>query len=227
MVRMEILNSHDEWLSVRSKRLGGSDAASVLGKNPWMTNVKLWELKTMRATQPDISDNPAVKFGTEAEPAIRQLFALDHPDLRVLYEPNNIWFNDRMPWAHASLDGWLKDEKDRLGVLEIKTATISSRAQRNKWFPSDENTRNSQYLPIYYLLQTIHCMNVIEADFVWLRAYLRFVYEDYSWVEIKDYNFERTDENIQAYSEMLIKAEADFWECVEANKEPPLILPEV
>lgn len=229
MVHRKILSNRDEWLAVRGRRLGGSDAASVLGKNPWMSNHKLWEIKTMRATQPDISDNPAVLFGTRAEAPIRELFALDHPELKVEYIENNIWFNDKFPMCHASLDGWLTDEQGRLGVLEIKTSTISSRLQRDKWFPSEENLNRgrSQHIPENYLYQTVHCMNVIEADFVWLRAYLKFDYDEFKWVEIKDYNFERTDENIQAYSEELMEAEARFWKYVESNEEPALILPEL
>lgn len=227
MVKKVILENRDEWLTVRAKRLGGSDASACLGKNPWMTNLKLWELKTMRAVQPDISEVPSVKFGVEAEPSIRELFRLDHPELKVFYEPNNIWFNDKLPFAHASLDGWLEDERGRLGVLEIKTSTISSRAQRDKWFPDNANTRYCQHLPENYLYQAIHCMNVIEADFVWLRAYLRFTHDGFYWIEIKDYYFEKTDENIQPRSEELMEAEARFWKYVESNEEPALILPEL
>ena len=41
MVNMITLNSRDEWLKCRKNRIGGSDAAAILGKNPYMSNVDL------------------------------------------------------------------------------------------------------------------------------------------------------------------------------------------
>ena len=131
---MEICNDHEDWLHARSGRIGGSDAAAVLGCNPWMTNVQLWKYKTGKAKQKDISDKEVVKYGNNAEPLLRQLFALDFPQYEVLYEENNIFFNDKIPWAHASLDGWLVDkETGRKGILEIKTTNIIQSSQKEKW----------------------------------------------------------------------------------------------
>ena len=89
MVEMIILNSHDEWLSNR-QRIGGSDAATVLGLNPWKNNVTLWMEKTGMTAAEDISDKPYVKYGHEAEPMLRNLFALDFPEYQVDYVDNNI-----------------------------------------------------------------------------------------------------------------------------------------
>ena len=49
-----------EWLQVRMNGIGGSEAAAIIGKSPWCSNVELWRRKTGRATGPDISDNEAV-----------------------------------------------------------------------------------------------------------------------------------------------------------------------
>ena len=54
---MIVLGTHNEWLRNRGKGIGGSEIASVIGQNPYMTNVELWELKTGRRKKPDISDN--------------------------------------------------------------------------------------------------------------------------------------------------------------------------
>ncbi|MBP0974830.1 MAG: YqaJ viral recombinase family protein, partial [Oscillospiraceae bacterium] len=36
-----------EWLAMRQKvGIGGSDAGTVLGLNPWCSNVQLWRFKT-------------------------------------------------------------------------------------------------------------------------------------------------------------------------------------
>jgi predicted phage-related endonuclease len=34
------------WLKERREGIGGSEAAAILGMNPYMTNVELWEYKT-------------------------------------------------------------------------------------------------------------------------------------------------------------------------------------
>ena len=79
MLKMKICNDHEDCLHARRGRIGGSDAAAVLGCNPWMTNVQLWKYKTGKAEQKDISDKEVVKYGSNAEPLLRQLFSLDFP----------------------------------------------------------------------------------------------------------------------------------------------------
>ena len=122
-VQLLKLNSHDEWLRHRS-RIGGSDAAAILGMNPYRNNVELWEIKTGRRQQEDISEKPYVKYGTEAEKHLRELFKLDFPEYEVGYVENNMFLNDKYPFAHASLDGWLRDSEGRVGIWECKTTNI-------------------------------------------------------------------------------------------------------
>lgn len=56
MVSKIILKSRNEWLSNR-ERIGGSDAASILGLNPYRSNVELWQIKTGQLKPEDISEN--------------------------------------------------------------------------------------------------------------------------------------------------------------------------
>ena len=67
MVEKKVFASREEWLQARNNRIGGSDAAAIIGLNPYMSNVDLWEIKTGRRQQEDISEKPCVKYGTEAE----------------------------------------------------------------------------------------------------------------------------------------------------------------
>jgi len=115
MVKMKTLASHEEWLANR-KKIGGSDAACILGLNPYKSNIELFDIKTGRAEQEDISEKPYVKYGTEAEELLRELFKLDFPQYKVEYVENNMWTNDKYPFAHASLDGWLTDGNGRKGI---------------------------------------------------------------------------------------------------------------
>ena len=126
MVTKYILNSRKEWLKNRRKGIGGSEISSVVGCNPYMDNVTLWEIKTGRREADDISDKLYVQYGTQAEEYLRALFSLDFPQYKVVYEENNSFTNDRYPFAQASLDGWLLDNKGRTGILEIKTTDRKS-----------------------------------------------------------------------------------------------------
>ena len=156
MVMMQVLPNREDWLKHRTK-IGGSDASAILGKNPYKTNVELWKDKAFHLMPEDISDKPYVKYGTEAEKYLRELFKLDYPQYEIFYEENNMWTNDAYPFAHASLDGWLKDEAGRMGVWECKTTNILQSRQKEKW---------DHRLPENYYIQILHYLMVTEFEFV-------------------------------------------------------------
>lgn len=211
---MKICNNHEDWLHARSGRIGGSDAAAILGCNPWMTNVQLWRYKIGEAKQKDISDKEVVKYGNNAEPLLRQLFVLDFPQYEVLYEENNIFFNDKIPWAHASLDGWLVDkETGRKGILEIKTSNIIQSSQKEKW---------KNRIPDNYYIQVLHYLMVTGFDFAVLKAQLKYDYSDVM-LNTRHYKIER--EEVLEDIEFLKKAEKEFFEYIKNDMQPPLVLP--
>jgi len=216
-MRLETYGSREEWLQGRQGRIGGSDAAATVGASPYMTNVQLWEIKTGRRQQADISDNPLVWYGTHAEDHLRELFRLDFPEYKVFYKENNLWTNDRFPFAHASLDGWLKDGHGRNGILEIKTATITSAVQRAKW--------NNQ-IPQNYYCQVLWYMMVTEFDFAILKAQLKTEWPgQLPSLRTEHYLIERSE--VQQDIDYLREAGERFWSYVEKDKRPPLILPEI
>jgi len=48
MIEMKILKDRSEWLENRKSGIGGSEISAVIGCNPYLDNVALWELKTGR-----------------------------------------------------------------------------------------------------------------------------------------------------------------------------------
>lgn len=214
MVEKIILNSRSEWLEKRAGRIGGSDASCIVGMNPYKSNVELWEEKTGKKQADDISDKPYVRYGTEAEEHLRALFALDFPQYKVSYDENNMWLNDRYPFAHASLDGWLEDEKGRRGVLEIKTTNILQSMQREKW---------NHRIPDSYYIQVLHYLMVTEFDFAVLKAQLKYDYDGDIFLTTKHYLIER--EEVQEDIDFLEKAEIKFFECIKEDRQPNLVLP--
>ncbi len=86
-----------------------------------------WEEKTGRRVPDDISDNPRVKYGTNAEKPLVELFALDYPQYRVRVNKNVIY---KRGFMFASLDGELTEKATKLrGVYEGKTTEIHSKTE--------------------------------------------------------------------------------------------------
>lgn len=217
MVTTKTLKTREEWLQARGNTIGGSDAACIIGANPWRTNQELWEILKGRRTAEDISENPAVKYGTEAEEHLRALFALDYPEMRIEYAENNIWTNDRFPFAHASLDGWMTDADGRRGVLEIKTSNINGAAQKAKW---------ADKIPMNYYAQVLHYLLITEADFAILKAKLRYnIQGAEQFAAIRHYRIERAD--VIDDLEFLAQEEQRFAEILKGDTPPDLILPEI
>lgn len=216
MVTVKAFSSAAEWLQARTV-IGGSDASALVGLNPYKTNIDLWKEKTGREKAPDISNETYVKFGHDAEPHLRAMFALDFPQYEVGYVENNMFFNDKIPFAHASLDGWLIErETGRKGVLEIKTTNILQSMQREKW-----NDR----IPDNYYCQVLWYLMVTEFDFAVLKARLRSEWQDGIRVTIRHYMIERSEvlEDIKE----LEQAGWKMWTAIQEDREPNLILPAI
>ena len=214
MVKKIILADRKSWLSHRENRIGGSDAACIVGMNPYKSNVELWEEKTGKKQADDISDKPYVRYGTEAEEHLRALFALDFPQYKISYDENNMWVNDKYPFAHASLDAWLEDEDGRKGILEIKTTNILQSMQKEKW-----NNR----IPDNYYCQILWYLGVTEFDYAILKSQLRYDYSGDIFLTTKHYFIERED--VEDDIEYLLSKGSDFFENIKMNKKPSLVLP--
>lgn len=217
MIKMNILQDHDAWLEARSHYIGGSDAAAVLGLNPYKSNLELWQEKTGLVIPEDISEKPYVKYGHSAENYLRELFALDFPEYEVAYAENNIWLNDAVPFAHASLDGWLMDQGGRRGILEIKTTNILRSMQKETW---------DRRIPDNYYVQVLHYLMVTEFDFAVLKAQLKYEFPGGDiMLQTKHYKIERSE--VEDDISYLARNEANFWKNVQAKKKPALLLPEI
>lgn len=212
---MKVLKDRAEWLKNRT-RIGGSDASAIVGMNPYMSNVELWEIKTGITTQRDISEEPYVKYGTEAEQHLRELFKLDFPEYEMHYAENNMWTNDKYPFSHASLDGWLIDQDGRMGIWECKTTNILKSMQKEKW---------RDRIPDNYYIQLLHYFMVTEFRFAILKAQLKSEFNGDVYIQTKHYKIERAE--VEDDIKYLADAESKFWDQVQKKTRPALILPEI
>jgi hypothetical protein len=134
----------------------------------------------------------------------------------VGYVDNNLWLNDKYPFAHASLDGWLTDGDGRKGILDIKTSNIVNPAQKAKW----ENR-----IPDNYYCQVCWYMAVCEADFAVLKAQLKWDNGKDVFLMTRHYHMERED--MQEDIDFLLAKGSEFWEYCKNGTEPPLALPDI
>ncbi len=215
-VDFKVYDSKEDWLQARQSFIGGSDASSIVGMNPYRNNIELWQIKTGQLEQEDISDKPYVQYGIQAEEHLRALFKLDFPEYKVFYAENNMWTNDKYPYAHASLDGWLLDQDKRSGILEIKTTEILQSMQKEKW-----NNR----VPDNYYIQLLHYLMVTEFDFAVLKAQLKYEFNGEIYLQTKHYKIERSE--VEEDIKYLENSEKRFWKQVQEKKKPGLILPNI
>lgn len=145
MQHLSLLQGTPEWLDARRSRIGGSDAAAILGVSPYKTPLQLWEEKTGRRREQQL--NPAMLAGTMAESHIRQWYELQN-DVS-LKEATLI--NSKYPWAIASVDGISKDNV----IIECKFTN----------FETFEGAKAGNIASHHYA-QLQHYIAVCEVDFI-------------------------------------------------------------
>ena len=211
--------SHEEWLAERKIGLGASDAAAYLGISKWKSNQTLWEEKVGLRQPVDISDKPYVQYGVGAEPHIRALFELDHPEYRVTYDgPYKIIRNQEHPFILCSPDAELEEvATGRRGGLEIKTTEIMNPGQWGDW---------KDRIPDQYYCQTIHQLLAADWEFVILVAQIKWHAKGGELrKDTREYYIERAEvlDDIEYTKAAAIK----FWDQVKTKQRPSLILPSI
>lgn len=211
--------SHSEWLQHRKKGLGASDAGTIIGVNKWKTNVELWQEKVGLREPEDISHKPYVQYGHDAEPHLRALFALDHPELKVTYEsPYKMIFSDELPFLFATPDGELEEiATGRRGGLEIKTTEIMNSRQWKEW---------DGRIPQTYYAQVCHQFLATGWEFIWLKAQIKWRDKEGKMrIDTREYLIERHE--VLDDLEYLKEKEIKYWHHVETRTQPALLLPAI
>ena len=201
---VEVKEHSPYWHELRSKGIGGSDAAALIGKNKYKTNIELWEEKTGITAPVDLSNNEAVIFGSKAEAPIREIYALKR---RIeVVKPEGTFISNDFPFMRVNLDGIIVKDN---GLLEVKTATLRSYSMLKEW---------NDKLPEQYYVQCIHALAVTGADYIELIAVLYLGFSDSTVAEIREYRINRID--VMKDIKYLIDQEVVFWNKVETKEEP-------
>ena len=185
--------SRDAWLEARSHSLGGSDAAAVMGLNPYKSPFALWAEKTGMVPEPDIGEKESVRLGNYLEPYVAQRFS-EITGKKVRRE-NAILKNPDYPWAHANVDRMVIGEK---AGLECKTTSeLNLRRFKNGEYPAN------------YYCQCVHYLAVTGYE----KWYLAVLIGNR---ELRIFEIQRDEEEIRS----LMESEKRFWELVERRVPP-------
>lgn len=183
--------NHEEWKDLRSRYIGGSDAAAVVGLNAYSSQYSLWAEKTGRI--PGFEGNLATEVGTFLEEFVAQKFAKETG--KKVRKCNLSIFNSDYPWAIANIDREIVGED---AGLEIKT---TSELNLKKF-------KCGEY-PANYYAQMVHYLAITGKK----RWYLAVLIGN---KEFKWFTLERDEDEIAA----LMAAEKDFWRLVETDTQP-------
>ena len=187
-------NSKEEWLALRKKLgIGGSEAGSVIGLNPYKGAYTLWAEKTGKIHE--FEGNLITEVGSYLEEFVAQLFTRE-TDKKVRRK-NRILVNDQYPFAFADVDRLVVGEK---ALLEIKTTNS---------FPVMKKIKNKEY-PEQWYCQMTHYLAVSGLE----KAYLAVLI---NCRDFKIFELERDEAEIAA----LMGEEEKFWGMVQTNTPPP------
>ena len=171
-----------EWLALRKTGIGGSDAGTVCGLNPYSSPMKLFCDKTSEDLQE--LDNEAVRQGHDLEEYVARRF-MEATGLKVR-RSNYMYRSVEYPFMIADVDRLVIGED---AGLECKTASAYS---ADKWKDGD--------IPLHYVMQCYHYMAVTGKRTWYIAAVILgqgFVYRKLVW----------NDELIAR----LIAVEKEFW----------------
>jgi putative phage-type endonuclease len=183
-----------KWLEERRKGIGGSDVAAILGLSPFKTAFQVYQEK--RKEVEDWQGNESTDWGKRLEPAIRQWYS--DTTGRSVRLPDKIIYNEKHPFMLASIDGFTDDSRG----VEIKTARSGK-----GWGEPGTNE-----IPDYYAVQCHHYM--IVTGFPVFDVPVSIMGDHPKLYEVP------ADKEIH---EMIIDAEANFWQrVVDGNPPDPV-----
>ncbi|MTD30185.1 YqaJ viral recombinase family protein [Planomicrobium sp. YIM 101495] len=186
--------SREEWLALRSRGIGGSEAAVLLGVNKWKSPFQLY-LEKVGEYYEEV-DNEYVYFGNLLEDLVASEF--EKRSGKKVRRRNQMLIHPEHEFMIANLDRVVVGEK---ALLECKTTSAYNLAD---W--------EGESVPAAYLCQLQHYMAVTGYE----KAYIAVLIggNQFVWKEV-----ERDEELI----DILIEREKDFWENnVLAHNPPPI-----
>lgn len=195
IIEMPENQTREQWLELRRKGIGGSDAAVVCSISKYKSVVELWMDKI--GMNPDDYDSEAAYWGRTLEATVRSEFE-KRSGLKVRIVPHMMQHSEHY-FMLANVDGEVEDPDHGMCIFEAKTATIF---KSHEW---------EVEIPEEYYLQVQHYMAVTGYKGAYIAALIGG--NRFRW------KFIDRDEKV---IELLIRLEEKFWHYVEDGEIPPI-----
>lgn len=187
-----------QWLEVRRRGIGSSDAAAAVGLNPYKSQLELWLEKTGRGQSlptpdPQEEDGPTY-WGTLLEPIVAAHYT--RRTGRRVRRINAVLQHPSQPWMLANIDREILGDDD-VQILECKTAGLNG---ARLW---------ADGVPEYVQLQVLHQLAVTGKQAADVAVLI-------CGQELRIHRIERDEAMIA----QLIALEAAFWRLVTENVPP-------
>jgi putative phage-type endonuclease len=187
------------WLKARHGGLGGSEAATALGLNPYQSAYELCldKMAPPRLDEDEPGPDDPRWWGNELEDDVATAFEVA-TGLTTVPAPG-LLASIAYPFMYASPDRLVLDGDTLVGLLECKT---TNHFRATEWVDDE--------LPTPALLQTHHYLIVTGLPRAWVAGLIggqRFVVKDVA--------------PDPALHQHIIQAERTFWQCVQDGTPPP------
>lgn len=185
----------DHWLRERRNGIGASDAAAILGENPWASPLQVYCDK-LGIGEP-VEENEKMKWGVRLEPIVAEAYAEETG--RELFDLGRftILRSIERPWLQATLDRPILNDPRGPGDLEIKTTAAHNEGD---W---------EDGAPRHVWVQKQHQLAVTGA--AWGSIAVLIGGQKLLWCDV-----ERDDRFIDG----MLEQEAEFWKRV-VDLDPP------
>lgn len=195
---MATLFDRSVWLEQRTKGIGGSDAAVIIGASPYKSPYRLYLEKRgeLLATE---EETESMRWGTLLEETIAREYAARTE--RKIQRCQMQWSKEH-PFMYANIDRKIVGDPRGLGVLEIKSFSEYNRAKSD-----DASLDHVRY-------QAQHYMVVMGTQYRWASVSILFGGNKMRW-----FDFDRDDVIIR----YLVQLESEFWQRVQDGNPPPLM----
>lgn len=215
-VKAILLGKHEpntpEWDGLRSRGLGGSEIAAVVGLSPWQSRFSLWHLK--RGTIGKQQENAGMRWGTLLEPVVADYWASRHADLVSIaagtYRHHEREWQIANPDRLVSTEGefWnvLPDqslgEPNHSAILEVKTA---HQYDAHEWGHGPED------IPPYYRCQVLWYLDTLELPVAHMAVLI-------GGSDYREYEIPYAAEE----AEWLREQGREFWQSVTDGQQPDI-----
>lgn len=186
--------AHEQWIEYRRTGIGGSDASTVVGLNPYNSLYKLYADKKGLICVAE--DTEVMRQGRDFEEYVARRFTEETG--KKVRRRNYMFLHDDYDYILADIDREIIGEN---AGLECKTTSLFNKSD----FENGE-------IPLYYYVQIMHYMAVMGYDRMYLAVLV--LSKGFYWFKI-----ERDEEEIQS----LLQSECDFWNnYIIPEKMPPV-----